>query len=258
MNVPSLLSSQDLVILVLLGTLGHLMAAFWIVAIRRKWSICKRTIYDLPFPEGQMRRELRNSLHAPIHCVWLLLLFLSGYFQGRGILVGVISFLLTALFAEIWHYFSHRLLHLKPFHWIHLEHHRSHICTPLTAISFSFLEKLIFDAGLLLMLVGVDQLISLDFTGIAVWFCVYIVATSCGHANFEIQSKNVNRLLAPVFTTTTYHALHHSRYRGNFGLSTRVLDKLFHTEWEDYDRIYEQIVKIEQPLKSIGERNKVS
>ena len=44
--------------------------------------------------------------------------------------------------------------------------------------------------------------------------------------------------MGKMLTTTTYHSLHHSRYTGNYGLGTRVLDRIFGTEWEDYERLY--------------------
>jgi Delta7-sterol 5-desaturase len=57
-----------------------------------------------------------------------------------------------------------------------------------------------------------------------------------------------------VLTTTTYHSLHHSRYTSNYGLGTRILDRLFKTEWEDYEALYDRVNVERRPLKKLRER----
>lgn len=57
-----------------------------------------------------------------------------------------------------------------------------------------------------------------------------------------------------MITSTTYHSLHHSRYTGNYGLGTRVLDKIFKTEWEDYERLYDRVSREKRPLAKLRER----
>jgi len=58
--------------------------------------------------------------------------------------------------------------------------------------------------------------------------------------------------------TTVYHSLHHSRYTGNYGLGTRVLDRLLGTEWEDYERVYDRVCSERRPLSRLRERVEVS
>jgi Delta7-sterol 5-desaturase len=77
---------------------------------------------------------------------------------------------------------------------------------------------------------------------------------SLSHANFELKSRDYNRRLGRILTSTTYHSLHHSRYTGNYGLGTRFLDKLFKTEWEDYERLYDRISHERRPLTRLQER----
>jgi sterol desaturase/sphingolipid hydroxylase (fatty acid hydroxylase superfamily) len=57
-----------------------------------------------------------------------------------------------------------------------------------------------------------------------------------------------------VLTSTTYHSLHHSRYVGNFGLGTRLLDRIFNTEWDDYEPVYDRISHERRPLAKLRER----
>ncbi len=145
-------------------------------------------------------------------------------------------------------------MHWNALHWIHAEHHKSHINSPFTAISFSFSEKLIFDLGYLSVLAAIDSVMNLNFYGIAAWYVGYLIVNSFGHANFEFRSGDYNAFLGKVLTTTAYHSLHHSRYTGNFGLATRVLDRLFATEWTDYERLYTRVTGDGPPLASLRER----
>ncbi|HET9536780.1 MAG TPA: sterol desaturase family protein, partial [Mesorhizobium sp.] len=89
---------------------------------------------------------------------------------------------------------------------------------------------------------------------IAAWYIGYLVINSFSHANFELKSTDYNRWLGKVLTSTTYHSLHHSRYTGNYGLGTRVLDRLFKTEWDDYEQLYDRISRERRPLGKLRER----
>jgi len=124
-----MITTPEIVFLVVIAALGHAMALFWYLAGRNKWKICQRTIYDLPIESKQIKRELRNSLHAPIHAVLLAAFLYLGFFRNTSAASFIGSALATMIWAEIWHYASHRAFHLKALHWIHLEHHRSHLST---------------------------------------------------------------------------------------------------------------------------------
>lgn len=247
-------STPELLVLLVIAVLGHLMALLWYVAGRRQWPICSTTIYDLPISDQQIRRELKSSLHAPIHAVILAVFLSLGFFRNTTWLSFFASALTTTVWAEIWHYGSHRAFHLAPLHWIHVEHHRSHLNSPFTAISFSFWEKIIFDIGLLAPLAALDVLLGMNFFGIAAWYVGYLVINSFSHANFELKSKGHNRGIGKIITSTTYHSLHHSRYTGNYGLGTRILDRLFKTEWDDYEPLYDRICEERRPLSKLRER----
>src|SRR4029453_17083245 len=119
---------------------------------------------------------------------------------------------------------------------------------------FAVTGEVVFDLGLLAPLAVVDAFLSLNAYGIAAWYIGYLVINSFSHANFELKSKDYNRWLGKVLTSTTYHSLHHSRYTGNYGLGTRVLDRLFKTEWDDYEQLYERISRERRPLGKLRER----
>ena len=244
----------QILVLLAVATLGHVMALVWYVAAKNNWKMCERTIYELPFKPDQIRRELKNSVHTPIDAVILAAFLAAGCFRNTTVASFVISVLATALWAEFWHYASHRAFHLNSLHWIHVEHHKSHLNSPFTAISFAFSEKLIFDSGLLGPLAAVDWFYSMNFFGIATWYIGYLLINSFSHANFELKSQNYNRVLGQFLTTTTYHSLHHSRYTGNYGLGTRFMDRLFGTEWEDYEPLYDRVSRDKKPLTRLREK----
>jgi sterol desaturase/sphingolipid hydroxylase (fatty acid hydroxylase superfamily) len=249
-----MIGMAEIIVLLIIAALGHAMALVWYIAAKNKWKMCERTIYDLPFKPEQIKRELKNSIHAPIHAVLLAMCLAFGFFKNTSLLSFVLSLVGTTVWAEIWHYASHRAFHLSALHWIHAEHHKSHLNSPFTAISFAFSEKLIFDLGLLAPLAAVDSVCSMNFFGIAGWYIAYLVINSFSHANFELKSRNYIRELGWILTSTTYHSLHHSRYTGNYGLGTRFLDKLLKTEWEDYERLYDRISHDQKPLTKLRER----
>lgn len=248
------MTTASWIVLGVIAILGHVMAGIWYFAKKHNWRICQRTIYDLPEGSRQLKRELKNSIHTPLHAVLLGLCLALGLFQNTSVASFWVTALAMTVWAEIWHYFSHRAMHLKSLHWIHAEHHKSRLNTPFTAISFSFTEKLIFDLGMLLPFAIADQFVSVNFFGIAAWFIGYLIINSFSHANFEFRAAGYNKHVGKVLTTTTYHSLHHSRYTGNYGLGTRVLDRLFGTEWEDYEALYSHVNAEHVPLKSLKEK----
>ncbi len=248
------MSAPEIATLIAIALLGHVMALFWVIADRSDWKICDKTIYELPISKEQLKREIINSIHTPIHAVLLAICLYAGFFNASGWTSFVVSALITVVWAEIWHYWSHRAFHIKQLHWIHLEHHKSRVNSPFTAISFSFTEKLVFNLGILGFLALVDLVYALNFYGIAAWYIAYLFINSFSHANFEIKSEKYLKWTGKFITSTTYHSLHHSRYTGNYGLGTRAMDQLFKTEWEDYEPLYEQITSVRQPLSKLRER----
>jgi sterol desaturase/sphingolipid hydroxylase (fatty acid hydroxylase superfamily) len=249
-----MLSNPEILTLFVIAVLGHVMAVFWFLADRRNSSLCSKTIYDLAIPKEQIRRELRNSIHTPIHAVLLGLALYLGSFNATTWLSFLITFLITAVWAEIWHYFSHRLMHLKSLLWIHREHHKSRLNSPFTAISFSFSEKLIFNIGIIGVLMILDHFVMLNFFGIAAWYVSYLSINSFSHANFELKSDTYLELFGKFVTSTTFHSLHHSRFINNYGLGTRFMDRIFKTEWDDYEGVYLRVTVDRSPLKKLKEK----
>lgn len=247
------MTAAETAILCLIAVIGHLMALFWLCVEDYDVDLSRDRIYDLPIKDPQVRRELKNSLHTPLHALMLLAALLAGQFEARSVGSFLLTALLMTIWAEIWHYGSHRAFHLKSLHWIHAEHHRSRLSSPFTALSFSFPEKLIFDIGMIGGMAILGLLLELNFFGVAGWFVGYLIINSYGHANYEIRGETFMKLKGTILTSTVYHALHHSRYTGNYGLATRIPDRIFGTEWADSVAAFDRVVVQKSPLKALRE-----
>jgi sterol desaturase/sphingolipid hydroxylase (fatty acid hydroxylase superfamily) len=247
-------STAQIVVLVVIAVLGHVMALLGYLAVKLRWKVCDRLIYDMPIESAQLRREFKNSLSTPMPAFMLAGILYLGYFQNETWLSFFATLVLTFLWVEVWHYVTHRAYHLRSLHWIHAEHHKSHLNSWLTAMSFSFVEHFIFDVGILVPLMALDHFVGVNFYGVAGWFIGYLVINALHHANYEIKSERYNRWFGQIFTTTTYHSLHHSRYTKNYGLGMRVFDRVLGTEWADYEPVYRRITRDERPLRTLGEK----
>ena len=182
-----MIGTAEVIVLLAIASLGHAMALVWYIAAQHNWRMCERTIYDFPFKPEQIRRELRNSIHTPIHAVLLGAFLGFGFFKNTSLSSFILSLLATTVWAEVWHYASHRAFHLSALHWIHAEHHKSRLNSPFTAISFAFSEKLIFDLGLLLPLAAIDLVFSMNFFGIAGWYIGYLLINSVSSREFRAE-----------------------------------------------------------------------
>ena len=75
------MSAGEITALLVVATLGHAMAAVWYVAYKNEWKLCEKKIYAIKISDKQMRRELLNSIHTPIHAIILAAFLAAGSFQ---------------------------------------------------------------------------------------------------------------------------------------------------------------------------------
>ena len=182
--------AAPLIVLLVIAVLGHVMALIWYLAVtpledQRGGSTTCRS-------DAQISRELRNSLHAPIHAVILAAFLLLGFFTNTS--VG--SFFDTALLTTVWaEDLALRVAPRLPSQAPALDPRRAPQEPP---------EQLA-DRDLVLVhgkahlrhrparhLAMVDYFVSLNFYGIAAWYIGYLVINSFSHANFEL-TKDYNR-----------------------------------------------------------------
>jgi sterol desaturase/sphingolipid hydroxylase (fatty acid hydroxylase superfamily) len=240
--------------LIFLAVANHLIV-YGFILIYKSRKI--RRIYNLEASQDQLKEELNNSfLTSPLHAGLIAAALYSGWLKDypTTLLNLVYTFAIVFVWTEIWHYFSHRAMHHRSLLWIHREHHKSKITNPLSSISFSFLEKLIFSVGILLPVAGLSQFMPISFYGIIAYYLFYFVTNTLGHSNMEIRDPGYAQTwIGRIFNTPAYHAMHHARYVKNYGLITSTLDRMFNTMWEDYDKVQTRAAS-DQPLSKLSER----
>ena len=248
------MEKAQIITLIILAVSNHVIV-FGFIQLYKSRKV--RRIYNLQADQDQLKEELNNSwLTSPLHSLLIGLALYSGMLASSPETwwCFLYTFLIVFVWTEIWHYFSHRAMHHRSLLWIHREHHKSKITNPLSSISFSFLEKLIFSVGIIVPVAFLSWIIPISFYGIVAYYLFYFITNTLGHSNFEIRKPGYTTTwMGRVFNTPTYHAMHHARYVKNYGLITSTLDRLFNTMWEDYDQVQSRAAS-EQALNKLSER----
>ncbi|MFB6454421.1 sterol desaturase family protein [Chitinophaga sp. Hz27] len=146
---------------------------------------------------------------------------------------------LALIVHDTYFYWMHRILHHpKLFNITHLLHHKSTNPSPWTAYSFHVLEAFA-EGGVVLVLVFIMPMHPLSlalFTIVALMINVY------GHLGYEIMPKGFRKsFLFEILNSSTYHNLHHAKFKGNYSLYFRVWDRVMGTEHPDYVKQYDII-----------------
>ena len=245
---------KHLIPLLILAVSNHIIVFGFLLLYKSRRV---RKIYNLQPSQEQLRDELENSyLTSPLHALLIWIALYMGFLVDHETtwINFSYTFLITFVWTEIWHYFSHRAMHHKALLFIHREHHQSRITNPMSSMSFSFLEKLIFSAGIIGPMAALSQVMPVSFYGIVAYYLFYFVTNALGHSNVEIRDPGYAQTwIGKIINTPTYHAMHHARYVKNYGLITSTLDRMFNTMWEDYDKVQSRAAS-EQPLNKLSER----
>lgn len=177
--------------------------------------------------------------------VFVYALIYKGYSQiymdinEYGIPYFIFSFLLMMIVHDTWFFFTHRLLHHpKIFKYVHLVHHQSKDPSPFASFSFHPIEA--FIQGFILVIFAF--LFPVHYIALIAWQLVEMTLNVVGHSGYEIYPKNFlkNKFLNWK-TTSTHHNMHHSKFSGNYALYFTWWDKIFKTEFKDYEETFEEV-----------------
>jgi Delta7-sterol 5-desaturase len=140
---------------------------------------------------------------------------------------------------DTYFYWLHRLLHHpKLFRRTHLVHHKSTNPSPWASYSFHIIEAVV--EGIVLL--PVVMLLPMHTVTVALFVVVGFIINVYGHLGYEIMPKAFRRSWAfEVFNTSMHHNLHHSKFKGNYGLYFRFWDRIMGTEHPDYVKEYDQV-----------------
>ncbi|SDF91383.1 Sterol desaturase/sphingolipid hydroxylase, fatty acid hydroxylase superfamily [Pedobacter terrae] len=152
--------------------------------------------------------------------------------------VGVML-ILSLIIHDTYFYWMHRLLHHKKlFKLAHLVHHKSTNPSPWTSYSFHILEAI--TEGL--VLVAVVMLLPMHPLTILLFTVIGFIINVYGHLGYEIMPKGFRSTWAfEILNSSVHHNLHHSKFKGNYGLYFRIWDRVMGTEHPDYVKEYDRL-----------------
>jgi sterol desaturase/sphingolipid hydroxylase (fatty acid hydroxylase superfamily) len=231
--------------------LGYFGVVGLVFLITRRWSgswMESRRIRTRGrrFDNAQLAHEVRHSL--VVLALGTAQLLAIGELQTHGVLslledlgpwgpAGAAGWLLGLIvFNDLWFYVVHRLLHTRwLFKVVHSVHHRSVEVNPFSSYSFHLVEALLITGWVvpaaLLLPIPLPVLMAAQVLG--------LLNNVMAHLGHELLPSWWTR--APILrwsNTATFHALHHERFKGNYGLFSRVWDRLFGTELDGYEAAF--------------------
>jgi lathosterol oxidase len=150
-----------------------------------------------------------------------------------------LSVVLSLVIHDTYFYWMHRLLHHKKlFKHAHVLHHKSTNPSPWTSYSFHLFEAVIEG----LVLVPIVFLLPMHPFSILLFTVAAFIINVYGHLGYEITPKWFRYTwLFEAFNTSVHHNLHHSKFKGNYGLYFRLWDRVMGTEHPDYVKEYDRL-----------------
>ncbi|KAA2242984.1 sterol desaturase family protein [Chitinophaga agrisoli] len=149
------------------------------------------------------------------------------------------SVAIALVIHDTYFYWMHRLLHHKNlFKLAHVVHHKSTNPSPWSSYSFHLLEA----APEGLVLVVITMILPIHQLGIFLFTIAAFIINVYGHLGYEIMPRWVRRTwLFEVINSSVHHNLHHSKFKGNYGLYFRFWDRVMGTEHPDYVKEYDRV-----------------
>jgi len=145
----------------------------------------------------------------------------------------LLDFLVLFFVMDLLMYVFHRIAHV-PFLYriIHQTHHDYKALRPLTLFVLNPIECLGFGAMWLVLLC----VYSANWYAISAYLALNVLFGLVGHLGVEpFSKKSQANKIAPLITTSYFHAQHHNNEQYNFGFYTTIYDRLFGTISRKYD-----------------------
>jgi sterol desaturase/sphingolipid hydroxylase (fatty acid hydroxylase superfamily) len=238
-SLPGLLESIVRLLLSQVGLMVALLGGGWLLLRTRLAE--RLRVYRLPWGQGQLASELTAGALVLVYSATTLALQLgSGLVRmgEPGLGNTLATFTVLFVFNEVWFYVSHRALHSPALYFLHAQHHTARVVSPFSSFSFSLAEQVLNSVPATGVILLLSQVMPLSAPGLMAFSLLNLLGSLLAHLNVELFPAGFARsALGRVLFSSTFHALHHARYRGHYGLYTRVLDRLFGTEFPDYAEV---------------------
>ena len=228
--------------------LMYLGMGILLTAINKKNPVRKVQQRETQVPVGREIKQGFVSLSGSALCLMLAILV---QYQGwslapvqislltfSGVFLLVIFFVLSVVLGDIWFYAEHRLVHTQKMLRFHREHHLSPVPTPWTNDRFSFIEVIMIQSYLVIVLF----LVPMPAAVIVVHRFYDQVKGMIGHGGYEYFEGRWARWPSP-FTCVTHHDAHHEKFSVNYGSFLTVWDRIFGTLEEGYDNKVDEITE---------------
>lgn len=150
-----------------------------------------------------------------------------------------VSVVFSLILHDTYFYWLHRLLHHKSmYRHTHLVHHQSTNPSPWTSYSFHIIEAIAEG----LVLIVIVMVIPMSQLGVMLFTVSAFIINVYGHLGYEITPKWFRYTwMFELFNTSVHHNMHHSKFKGNYGLYFRIWDRLMKTEHPDYVKEYDAL-----------------
>ncbi|MEW5742040.1 MAG: sterol desaturase family protein [Myxococcota bacterium] len=228
------------------------------LALRTAWAGFRR-VYRVPFAKGQWASEFKAAVTVILFDALVVGTALSlEVWTFAPVTPAATAWTWAVMFVwyEVWFYAVHRALHTRALYRFHAQHHVAKVTGPLTSLSFGLIERAVLLLGAVGASAALSRVMPISPAGVMAYFFSNYVLNIWGHANVEVLPEGFPRTWwGRLFISTSFHAMHHARYQGHYGLFTQVLDRLFGTYWDDYPEVHARAARGEG-LTRLGERAK--
>lgn len=217
------------------------------VWFRERWRR-RKIIAEYPATSDLRREVFYSGLSVLIFALFVVLTWwmkLNGWtriytdVREHGWAWFVLSLPATILLHDTYFYWTHRLMHARPFYrWFHLTHHRSHNPSPWTSYAFAPLEAAV-QAGILPLAAVLFPIHPVPW---ALFMAFQFGVNVLIHCGYEIVPRRyVGSWVASVLSTPTSHVIHHQYSRGNYGFVFSFWDNLMGTNHARYQERLESV-----------------
>ena len=225
--------------------------------LARSQFASRTRIYRLPITEEQRSRERGWQQGIFIDSLVIILLsWMVGVSYRSSTIRGFSLMAVSHVFVvEFIYYWYHRALH-TPYLYRnhHIRHHLSTVTEPVTAITFTFSERLSYTFLFTVPAFITNCFGMLSFLELGAYLLVFDFLNYTGHFNFEFLPKWFLRTpLKWLVYSPSYHSQHHSKILKNYALFMPIYDLFFGTLEPDTDKVFYQSIE-GKGLKSLTEK----
>lgn len=191
-----------------------------------KWSVCSIIIFSLC---ATLVYQLIKKGNTNLYYDW----------DQSGMVYFFLSPFICILFHDTYYYWLHRTMHHKNlFKYFHRVHHLSVTPTPWAIYSFQPLEAFFTFLSFALVIV----FIPIHPIAFSVYMLISLINNIGGHTGYEfLPGWFARHRILKYSTVVTFHDLHHTNNKYNFGAYFNIWDRIMKTMHREYEKKFTAI-----------------